>query len=485
LSMRWPQSEQVAFWLGVSVGLFAMVLGFFLLSVIVVAVLNALCARWLSSLFRIPPGMLSGSVQATPYRHGFTAGALMLGLAAMVSLWSTGEALVKDWITPIEFPDAFVVNMTGIPEERVHALANEEFIENICTISTFRVPVADGPIFGVEAIAPRNVFLVVFEPAPFFEMTNLEWVQGDEETATSRMIEGGSILVAREFLAARGIGVGDTLRLGPENNAHEFAIVGVVSSPGLDIATSMYGIQGEFHEQAVHCVFISRDDAIAYFGNDMIQMVQFDLADGISNEEAKDRIREVIRAGQFGSGREMKQYLLESAEALLAVSSTFAVLGMIIAGFGMANVIAANVSARRFEYGVLRAVGASRGVLIRLVLAEGVIIALAASVVGTAMGLYDALNTAYFQEKLIGLVIRPRVPLWPIASGWLFLIAIAIIAALPPILILANQRIALMMAGARELSARSRTRRSAHVARQTAWLEPLNTDAESRGKPRR
>ncbi len=435
-SLRGPDDEQLAFWLGISLGLFSMVSGFFLLSVPLVQMGNTVFGKLLTKLLKLPPDMLVNSVRATPYRHGFTAGALMMGLASMVSLWSVGTALVEDWITPIQFPDAFVVNMTGIDEERIDQLKEADFITNACAVGTFKLPVADQQIFGVEGIAPKNVTAVVFEPGPFLEMTNLEWIQGDPLEAARRLHEQGTILVAREFLAARNIGVGATLRLGPSGNEHEFEVVGVVSSPGLDIATSLFGIQGEFFEQAISCVFFSRDEAARCFQNSEIQMVQFDLTDEADDEVAHKAIIEILGGGQFGSGRVIKQTLQKAAQNFMSILTMFGMMGMVIAGFGAANVIAANVSARRFEYGVLRAAGAERFVLARLILAESAIIAIGACAAGTGMGMFDAWNNAVFYQMMAGLILTPRFPMGPAMIGWGFLLAVAVVAALPPTLAL-------------------------------------------------
>ncbi len=433
VSLRGPDDEQVAFWLAITVGLFSMVFGFFLLSVPVVQGVNYLVSRPCTKILRLPPGMLGQSVRATPYRHGFTAGAFMLGLAAMVSMWSSGEALVKDWVKPIQFPDAFIVNMTGFDEVRIGELKAQSFIRDVCSVGTFKVPVADGQLFGVKGIAPKNVTAVVFEPTPFFRMTNLKWAQGDPVEAEKRLNGEGAILVAREFLTARGIGVGDTIRLGAADNVHEFHIVGVVSSPGLDIATSVFGIQGEFFEQAINCVFFSRSEAKRCFDNDTVQMVQFDLTDDVDDAAAKSKITAILGGGQFGSGREIKYFIIHAADHFMSIVSLFGMLGMVIAGFGAANVMAANIGARRCEYGILRTVGAPRFLLVKLIFAETMIIAFGACVVGTAMGYFDAWNTAYFYRMMAGLDISPRLPIEPTVVGWVALLLIGGLAVLGPV----------------------------------------------------
>ncbi len=435
VSLHGPSDPQVGFWLALTLGLFSMVLGFFFLSVPVVCVLSWILSPILSRVFFLPPTMLRDSVRATPYRHGFTAGALMLGLASMVSMWSSGNALVDDWIGPIQFPDAFVINMTGIDSDRQSALEALPFIEKTCAISTIKLPMDEDQAFGIRGIAPPNVTAVVFEAESFFSMTHLEWTQGNVENAAPRLVQDNTILVAKEFLTARGIGVGESLRLGPESNQQVFEVVGVVGSPGLDIATNLFGVQGEFFEQAINCVFMSRQTAARCFDRADVQMIQFDLSDEISDSEAHAQVLAAVGAAQWGSGRMIKHFLLTAAHDLMSTISLLAVLGMMIAGIGAGNVIAANVAARRFEYGVLRAIGAKRSVLARLILAEALIIAIGACIIGIAMGMFDAAgNVAYFYRIMAGLELSPEVPFGPAAFGAAILIAIAFVASMPPVI---------------------------------------------------
>jgi len=68
------------FYIYVSLGLPAMFLGYFLASVPLVVLIAMLCSRPISMLFGLPPQLLGRTVRATPYRHGFTAGALMTAM---------------------------------------------------------------------------------------------------------------------------------------------------------------------------------------------------------------------------------------------------------------------------------------------------------------------------------------------------------------------------------------------------------------------
>jgi putative ABC transport system permease protein len=132
-----------------------------------------------------------------------------------------------------------------------------------------------------------------------------------------------------------------------------------------------------------------------------------------------------------GSGRQIKHEIMGFVRNAMLVSSVVALFAMFVACFGVANLIVAGVQARQFEFGVLRAVGAPRGLLTRLVIAEAVVVALAACVLGTLFGIQGAFGGARLNELLWGINISPTPPLIPILAGWALVLLMCVLAAFP------------------------------------------------------
>jgi putative ABC transport system permease protein len=393
----------------------------------------------LSALLRLPPHMLRRSVQATPFRFGFTAGAMMAGLALMVGIWTEGGAFLRDWLGKMEFPDAFVSGLI-LPQEaqdKVDALT--EYVDGSVALSV--IPV-ETDAFGVRALQRYQTNFIAFEPRRFFEMMDVTWVQGDEATATAALERGNAVIVAREFLTAQGLGMGDRFTCRFEGVEHEFEIVGVVTSPGLELISRFFNIGEEFTAQAVHAVFGSREDSREKFGVDAIRVIAIDLRDGVSDAEAIAALRrELFPYGiaDAGSGRAMKHDIVRFVEGTLLVFSGIAVMAMLVACFGVANLVVAGIELRRFEFGVLRAVGAQSGLLVRLVLGEAAIIALTASILGTVMGIQAAYASTRLQALLFGILLELKPPPLPILAGWGFVFALTLAAATPPVRRLARR----------------------------------------------
>ncbi|MEM9066649.1 MAG: FtsX-like permease family protein [Planctomycetota bacterium] len=437
--LSFPSNTQVMFWGYATVGLPSMMTGYFLLGVPAVVALAIVLGPLLDKLLGLPRGLLARSVRATPFRYGLTAGAMMAGLGLMVSIWTNGGAIMNDWLGRITFPDAFVsgVALTNESQRRLDELP---YVEQTCAITLKPVEV---DAFGVRALQNYKTTFIAFEPRPFFDMTAIEWVQGDPETAIPRLEQGNAVIIAREFLIARGLGVGDTFSCTHNGVSHEFEIVGVVASPGIEIVSTFFNIGEEYTEQAVHAVFGSRDDLREKFESEAIHLIQLDLADGTDDTQAISEIRETLfDAGilDAGSGRRIKNEITRFVGGSLLASSLLAVMAMLVACFGVANVVIAGIRVRSHEFGVLRAVGAEKGLLIRLVIAEALIIALAACVLGTLIGIQGSWAGVKMYRGLLGLDLSLNPPPLPILAGWGIALALTLASATPAILSLNKKR---------------------------------------------
>ncbi|RMH14113.1 MAG: ABC transporter permease, partial [Planctomycetota bacterium] len=364
-----PTDGQVVFWGYATLGLPLMFLGYFLLGVPMVVLMVRALAPGLSALLGLPRELLGRTMRATPFRYGLTAGAMMGGLALMVALWTNGGGFLRDWLGKIRFPDAFVSGV-ALSEESQRRLNELPFVEQTCAITLLPV---ETDVFGVKALQSYKTTFVAFEPETFFEMADLDWVQGDPETAKRRLREGGAVIVAREFYVAKKMGVGDVFTCKANDREESFEIVGVVTSPGLELVSKFFNVGEQYVDQSVHAVFGSRRDLKERFGDESIGLIQIELSDDIDDETALETIRsELIGSGVLdaGSGRQIREELIALVKGFLLVFSVVAAMSMLIACFGVANVVAASIHARRFEFGVLRAVGAQRWLLTRLIIGE-------------------------------------------------------------------------------------------------------------------
>ena len=435
-----PADGQVVFWGYATVGLPAMFVGYYLASVPVTLLVTRALAPLLTSAFGLPRHVLRRTIESTPWRHGFTAGAMMAGLALMIAIWTNGGAILRDWLGRIEFPDAFVSGL-ALTEEAQRIVEQQPFVVDTASVTLHPV---ETDAFGIRALQSYRTTFVAFEPEPFLQMTDLQWVEGDADYAARRLEEGGAVIVAREFRIAQDLGAGDTFVCrGADGVQHSFEIVGVVTSPGLELVSKFFNIGDEFVDQAMHAVFGSRRDLKERFGVDTIQLIQIDLADDTDDAEAIAVLRaELFGAGvaDVGSGRIIREQLVGFATTLVLAFSAVAAGAMLVASFGVANLIVAGIHARRFEFGVLRAIGGGRGLVVRLVVGEAVIVAVSASILGTLIGIQGAWAGQILYRHLLGIDLSLAPPPGPIGAGWLVVLVMTLAAAAPAIASLARRR---------------------------------------------
>ena len=441
------RDSETLFYMYVLIALPCMTVGYFLLGVPAVSLVVRVLGGPISQLLRVPRTLLERSVRRTPYRHGLTAGALMSGLAMMVAIWTQGDSFARDWLARIQFPDAFVTGI-ALSDASVEKLRSMPEVTGASPLSLVRANIsAEGMTgLGIGSLQQLKTAFIGFDPDSFFRLMNVTWVQGDQENAIKKLNEGNSIIVAREFLTSKGLGIGKCVKISYQNHSAEFEIVGVVTSPGLDIVSNFFDLGDMYVDQAVSAVFGSRGalrDKLLGGNEPPTQIISLSLAKGTDDAEVTAKIRrELYDYGvlDVGTGRFFKQLIEGAIGRSLYIVSAIAVMSMLVASLGVANLIVAAIESRRFEFGVLRAVGAYRGTVCRLVLAEAIVVAIAACIVGVAMGIQGSYGGVRLNAVIMGLELFLRPRLVPILSGCAILIALTLLASAPAVVALSRKQ---------------------------------------------
>lgn len=435
-------TPETIFYLYIFIALPCMFFGYFLLGVPMTAALAEIGGWLVARVMRVPRTLLERSIRRTPYRHGFTAGALMAGLAMMVAIWTQGSSFAKDWLGKMQFPDAFVTGL-ALTDASVEKLRGMKGITGATPLSVVRVETSGN---SIGPIGNLKTTFIGFDPDSFFEMMNVTWVQGEKEHARKRLNDGNAIIVAREFFASKGLGLGDRVTVRYQGRSSDFEIVGVVTSPGLDVVSNFFDLGDMYVDQAVSAVFGSRKvlrERLLAGNEPPTQLVSLSLEKNADDAAVASEIRvQLMDAGvlDVGTGRTLKNVISGAIGRSLYIVSAIAVMSMLVASLGVANLIVAAIEGRRFEFGVLRAVGASRWMVCRLVLAEAVIIAISAAILGTMMGIQGSYGGVRLNAVIAGIELTLR-PQWgPIGWGWLTLIALTLAASAPAVVALSRRQ---------------------------------------------
>ncbi len=356
----------------------------------------------------------------------------MISMALLVIVWTVSCSLMAGWFENLRMPDAFVFAMPSLSNEQWQAIQKVDAATQSCVASAFPVWTVDMQL-GVKGItSPRTLFIGA-DMASFVRMTQLEWYGGDAKTALRRLEGGRALLVSREWSVAHGLGVGSRLPLETLNGTVEFEVAGVVASPGLDLATHALRMGGPFSDVSVSSVFGTREDALSYFGVESPNLALLSLREDTSDEEAVRQLTEAAPQCKVVTSRKIRVSVQGALDRLRAIGSAVAIGTLLLGCLAVGNLIVAEVAMRRFEFGVLLAIGASRGLLGRLVAGQTLIVALVGCLAGTLLGIQHAMVVRGLHEHLVGIEYPLSVPLDVIAVGVVVVLAAALVAALPTI----------------------------------------------------
>lgn len=413
------------------VGVPLVFIGAFLITVPLLVMVAMGLTRPLAAVLRLPPDMLRGSVLATPFRNGFTAGALMVGITVLVSTWSNDLSLMNHWLKRMEFADGVAFRVVGITEEQREAIEAMPFVERSCPLRYLPLRVFNQQVFGLENMGPRSVKCFSTDPEVFFEINPVQWVQGDPKDAIPRLTRGEGILVADRFTTAKGLGVGDVLTLGSGENRHDYEILGVIDVGWLEITAQLFGMRSTYMDIAISGVFMDGETVAERYGNADVHFLQLELSDEVGDAEARKEIMAAAPGILFWTSRDITDKVNEIAYTTMTIHSTVAFAALVLACIAAGNVLLANIRARLYEYGVLRAVGGMRFLLARLVFGEASLIAITAALAGTLLGMHLAWLGVENYREFAGLAVRLVFPVLPTVIGWAVLIALALLAAVP------------------------------------------------------
>jgi ABC-type antimicrobial peptide transport system permease subunit len=205
----------------------------------------------------------------------------------------------------------------------------------------------------------------------------------------------------------------------------------VVVSWSNEASTEIVGVVGDIRQNGPAqdprpTVFLAQEQVPAYITH---LVVRTSGNPKLLVNAIKHCVHEVDKGQPVAEIETMDEYVsasLARPRVYSAMVTTFAVLALALAGIGVYGVISYSVSKRAHEIGIRMALGARRGSVLRLVMKQGLRLAL----IGTALGLIGALVlTRFLSSFLYG--VKPTDPLTFIAVSVL-LTAVALSATYLP-----------------------------------------------------
>ncbi|MDE2628986.1 MAG: ABC transporter permease [Burkholderiales bacterium] len=231
-------------------------------------------------------------------------------------------------------------------------------------------PEATGSALVVRGAANRAVTLIGVDPALYFRIVAVP----DQIVRGSARLTSSDILIGTELASDLGLTVGDKLRVSAASGASNTLTV-----------TGIFDLGNKGANQRT--TYVALHTAQSLLG----------LAGGVSSIDvtvhdvyAAETIAQRITAA---TGVQADSWIATNAQFFTAVqaqrtsNTTIRFFVGLSVAFGIASVLVVSVVQKSREIGILRAMGISRGQILRVFLLQGGLLGLAGSVIGSAMGI--------------------------------------------------------------------------------------------------
>lgn len=437
-----------------AVGIPCVMFGFFLLAPLIVRFVETVFGPMVAAMFGLRFTLLRQQLSSGVWRAAGTGAALMVGLAVLIAMNTQGNSALSAWKLPDKFPDVFLILRNGLAPQEAAKLEQVEGIKNHSVMPIAIASPGLGNNFlaiAGAALMPDKTMFFGMDPDKMRTMMELDFREGSPESARDLLKQGRHIIITEEFHKLKGLGVGDTMQLKtPVSGTVDYTIAGVVWSPGMDVMATRFDMGRQLDERTAASVFGSMDDAVRDFGVKETVLFAANLEPFTSKEQIVERARVVLGTDSIDIAdvRELKHDIQQGFGRLLLLASTVAYAAMAVASLGVTNTIMASIRSRRWQFGILRAVGVTRGQLLRLVIAEALLLGGVGAAMGLAAGLFMCVNANRLSLAIVGFQPPIVVPWDVVAIGVGAVIAISLLSSLwPAIHVARTQPLALLQAG--------------------------------------
>jgi len=237
------------------------------------------------------------------------------------------------------------------------------------------------------------------------------------------MLAGKGMVFSKVLARTLDVGTGDRVRLATPTGYRETTVLATVDYVSLDSGTAA----------------MSLDLLRKWFDRDGATYLQVTLKPGADAEQVRTELERIAEQNPSASGEPVDVHsgtqAIESSKQIVEQSGAFTVaIQWIVSGaaaIALLNTLLLSVIERRRELGVLRAMGASRRFISRMVLAEAAAVAIVGSVAGLLFG--GVLH--WLADKILAATTSVGVEYSPQPSTLLFVtiaMALCLLGALVP-----------------------------------------------------
>ncbi len=350
------------------------------------------------------------NLQRNPGRSATTVTAVMLGLASIVAIISVVAAMFAGFYSYIDksLGSDYIVMPTSMLLQQGNVAAgprlSEELhhVDGVGVVSTLRL--AQG------RVGELDTQVISIDPDTYGEIADFEWSPGSSPGAISQLTQGRWLIANGIFTGQAGLEPGMVVEVATPNGPRSFTVAGV----GTDYLNAKLAT-----------VYVSHEVMARDFNTTSDLLLLASRRSDADPDATRDRVQRLVDGFPAFKLYESQEWKDEQVAAFDASAVIFRVLIGALAIpslLALLNTLAISVLARTREIGILRAMGATRRQVRRMVVAESLLL----SVIGTGFGVVAGVFLGYALVLATAAVGWPMPYLFP-WDGVLITIAVGIV----------------------------------------------------------
>jgi lipoprotein-releasing system permease protein len=231
-------------------------------------------------------------------------------------------------------------------------------------------PVASGGALAVKGDSTRSIVIVGTELERYQRVVPLD----DKLASGTLRLDAGDALVGIDLAKDLGAGLGDRFRVQSSDGRSEVFQIRAL----LDLGSR------ELNRRYIYTSLRPAQSMLNITG----RITNIDIA--VNDFMGADAVAARLRAQ---TGQQIESWIQTNAQVFAAIgnqnvmSRLIRVFVAIVVVLGIASVLVVSVVQKRKEIGILRAIGATRGQMLRVFLMQGAMVGFSGALLGTALGL--------------------------------------------------------------------------------------------------
>ncbi|WP_020473458.1 FtsX-like permease family protein [Zavarzinella formosa] len=438
-----PMPDTSRYMAAAAIGSTTMIVGFIMLTPMAVVLTERIVGPVLAKLLFLNTRLLATQLSANMWRTVGTTVAMTIGLGLFVATQTWGYSMLAAF-TPGEWaPDLVISVPSGASDEQVEKLRHIPGLvaDKFAPLAVKHVKFTDDPTgskIRESATRQDSCVMIGLDPDAAFggdkPLFKFEFVEGKRDEAIAKLKQGRFCLVPDHFARESGLGIGGKFGVfsgGRTGDRVDYEIAGVVSMPGWHWLTKSGFRQG----RAAGLMFCESQTVKHDFNITRTTTFWVNMDGSSSEEDIKTAVQEIVArpksdapnpaeganagkspnpaggrrgrgpvpggaapggagpgGGGFGgrvtltSAEFARKEIRGRADNIIWALSELPLVTLLVTSLGVMNTVLSSVRARRWDMGVMRALGVTRFGLFRLIIAESLLIGLVACLLSLGFG---------------------------------------------------------------------------------------------------